>query len=235
MNLGGIDGTSQGWCLTQGTWHDNQITQVGWLYMGHITQLDVMPPFQALTINLPIGLPITKKDRRACDKQVKQLLGNRVSSLFQTPCRSSLTQTDPETLASLGLTKQTQHILPKVKELNDWMTPEKQRYIKETNPELLFVTLAESLPKNTRLMSKKKDQGIHQRIQLLQTLPLFQNLPLEEIIRTEKSHHPILKVPDMIDSLACLAIAGKMVEGSAQSIPETPQQDDQGFYPSIWF
>ena len=231
MKIAGIDGTSQGLCIAIGNWDNDEITQIGWLYIGSFYQLDELDPFHAITINIPIGLPETKKEKRLCDKLAKRLLSDRGSSLFKTPPRNTLTQTDPDTLRLLGVPIQTQNLLHKIKELDEWITPEKQRIIKETHPELVFIELA----KGQRLLSKKKDDGIKQRLALLQELPIFKTLPLMEIVFGEKSHYQAFKVSDMVDSLACLVITTRIITNTAKSLPEDPEKDATGLYHSIWY
>ncbi len=85
-----------------------------------------------LTIDIPIGL---MDGSRACDKAARKLLGRpRGSSVFSPPCRAALGAADHAAASAMnlritgkGLSQQAWGIAPKIKQVDDAMTPECQQ------------------------------------------------------------------------------------------------------------
>jgi predicted RNase H-like nuclease len=103
----------------------------------------------ALAIDMPIGLPATGQSARACDSAARRLLGPRRSSVFPTPARACLGATSyrdacERSFAAVGkqLSIQAFHLLPRVQEVDDAMTPDLQDRAVEAHPELAFARLA---------------------------------------------------------------------------------------------
>jgi predicted RNase H-like nuclease len=107
----------------------------------------------AIAVDMPIGL--LDAGPRSCDVEVRRRLGPRRSSVFPAPLRPMLAaRTYADALAIAGLSKQAYHLIPKVREVDDVMTPARQRWIGEAHPELGFARLLGSpcvAPKRTPL------------------------------------------------------------------------------------
>jgi predicted RNase H-like nuclease len=92
-----------------------------------------------VAIDIPIGL---LEGPRACDVAARKLLGQpRGSSVFPAPCRAALgTKTYPEASATnrlkttKGLSQQAWGITPKIKQVDDAITPDCQRWACEVHP-----------------------------------------------------------------------------------------------------
>jgi predicted RNase H-like nuclease len=129
----------------------------------------------AAGIDIPIGLPAT--GARPCDLEARKLIGPRRSSVFPAPFRSLLSATSFEEAKELsleaegkGVSVQTFSLLPKIKEVDRLMTPERQRKLVEVHPEVSFTVLA-GQPMS---FNKSKSEGRAERLAVLQ--PVFSDL-----------------------------------------------------------
>lgn len=100
----------------------------------------------AAAIDIPIGLPDTGP--RACDVEARRMLGARRSSVFPAPVRGLLGAASYEEASSRsrartgkGLSRQAFAILPKVAEVDEVMTPDRQDHLVEVHPEVSFAVL----------------------------------------------------------------------------------------------
>ena len=89
-----------------------------------------------LGIDIPIGL---LDGSRACDKAARKLLGQpRGTSVFAAPCRASLAAKNHADASAMnlrvtgrGLSQQAFGIAPKIKQVDDAITPECQNFIQK--------------------------------------------------------------------------------------------------------
>ena len=110
-----------------------------------------LPDLGAIAIDIPIGL---LDHARACDIAARKLLGRpRGSSVFPVPCRAAIRATnyDDATAANKQRTGKklsvwTWGIVPKIKEVDDVITPECQQWAFEVYPEVCFWALAGTPP-----------------------------------------------------------------------------------------
>jgi predicted RNase H-like nuclease len=114
--------------------------------VGVIAQIDT-GTLAAVAIDIPIGL--APDGPRRADVEARQRLGPRRSSVFPAPVRSVLTATTYEEACSLSraacgkaVSKQLYNILPKIREVDALVTPERQRRLFEMSPELSLAVLA---------------------------------------------------------------------------------------------
>lgn len=99
-----------------------------------------------LGIDIPIGL---LNGSRACDKAARRLLGQpRGSSVFAAPCRAALSATSHAAASEInrrkttkGLSQQAWGIAPKIKQVDDAITTDCQRWALEVHPEVCFWAL----------------------------------------------------------------------------------------------
>jgi predicted RNase H-like nuclease len=101
----------------------------------------------AVAIDIPIGLP--DEGSRRCDLEARKLIGLRRNSVFPAPFRSvlgALTYEDAATrcraVSGKSLSLQAFGILPKIAEVDDLMSPDRQRHLVEIHPEVCFTVLA---------------------------------------------------------------------------------------------
>jgi predicted RNase H-like nuclease len=158
----GLDGFRRGWVAA---WIDDQGDH-GFDYSPGLGRLLSMPHQQAM-IDMPIGLKIA--GHRKCDISARELLG---ASVF-VGARRNLWEFSDQASANrcywrdegpgMGVSCQLWNIRDKIKEVDDFITPERQTTIGETHPELIFWKLGGPL----RLQGKKSELGRDQRIRIL--------------------------------------------------------------------
>jgi predicted RNase H-like nuclease len=144
MFVAGVDGCRGGW-VTFNVELSAHATSVEVVNLS--TWLRERPPDLACVgIDIPIGL---LKGSRACDKAARKLLGQpRGNSVFPAPCRSALgAQTYAEASSinwqktTRGLSQQAWGIAPKIKQVDDAITSDCQRWAFEVHPEVSFWAL----------------------------------------------------------------------------------------------
>ena len=162
-SVAGVDGCKAGWVLVR---RDNEGRFDGPLI---IESLDDLPPTDITLIDIPIGLP--DRGRRDCDVAARTVLGPlRGRSVFTGARRPLLSMIRRESAHAwgkkqdgLGVTKQLWAILPKIREVDAWITPAHSRGLREGHPELSFFAAA----RRPMGYSKKKAKGRKERLDAL--------------------------------------------------------------------
>jgi predicted RNase H-like nuclease len=208
--VGGLDGCLGGWVLATGP--------VG---LGGPIAVEVVNTFKevlariqagdldAVAVDMPIGLP--DRGPRRCDGEARARLGTRHSSVFPAPLRALLdAATWEEALASSraltdrGISRQAFGILPKVREIDQVITPEMQDRVIEAHPEVSFAALAGG----PMAHSKKKPAGRAERLAALVG-------PFSGITETTGERVPGATPDDVLDAYALLWTAARWVRGEA--------------------
>lgn len=140
--VGGMDGCRSGWVLVT-----IPIKGLGESRVEVVTDLSGIAErvdageLAAVAIDMPIGLPASGP--RACDLQARKLIGPRRSSVFPTPVRGVLEAETYEeaarasiAISGKGISRQVFSILPRIRDVDRFMTPERQRLVVEMHPEL---------------------------------------------------------------------------------------------------
>jgi predicted RNase H-like nuclease len=158
----GLDGFRGGWVVA---WIDDQGNH-GFDYSPSLSRLLSMPHKRAM-IDMPIGLKMS--GHRQCDIRARELVGASVflgarQNLWEFPERASANQyywrhEGP----GMGVSCQLWNIRDKIREVDDFITPDRQATIAEAHPELIFRNFGNQL----RLGGKKSAPGRDQRIRLL--------------------------------------------------------------------
>ena len=101
----------------------------------------------AAAIDIPIGL--ARDGPRRADVEARRQLGPRRSSVFPAPVRSVLAATTyaeacalSRTACGKAISKQLFNILPKIREVDELITPLRQERVFEMSPELSLAVLA---------------------------------------------------------------------------------------------
>lgn len=222
----GIDGCSGGW-------FGIEITEDG-----HPWRLGLFPDIAAVEavwgnsdsiwIDIPIGLRDEGPERN-CDLGARRLLGIRRSSVFPVPCRPAVYTPNYEAACDINeqhtgrrLSKQTWAIVPRIRELDDYLLNNEsmRRKIREIHPELCFWGLAGGHPMNH---NKKTPEGILERRQVLTEV-----FPYTEQVIAEARANPAFRrrvaMDDILDALAA-AVAGLGIGPELSSIPVIPEFD----------
>lgn len=207
MTVAGVDGCRNGWVVAQADPADGAVLDVAVIpSFAEVAQL-LADDVEMIAVDMPIGLP--DAGPRACDREARRLLGPRGSTVFPTPPRSLLGVREyPDALARKraldgnGLSKQTFFLLPKIAELDAAITPEHQRSVVESHPELAFLRRL-----GTPLLSKHTEGGRQQRIDLVHGIAPD---PLPRI--------PHAKPDDVLDAIALTATARALLCGTAERL-----------------
>ena len=158
----GLDGFRGGWVAA---WIDNR-GKHGFDYSPGLSRLLSLPHRRAM-IDMPIGLKMS--GHRECDIRARELVGASVflgarRNFWEFPDQASANQyywrhEGP----GMGVSCQLWNIRDKIREVDDFITPNRQVNLGEAHPELIFRRLADQFP----LQGKKSEPGREQRIKLL--------------------------------------------------------------------
>jgi predicted RNase H-like nuclease len=143
--VAGVDGCRAGWVIV--TCQGRRVVNVSAVadLQTLVEQID-SGTLQVAAIDIPIGL--AEKDRRESDREARKRLGARRSSVFPAPVRAVLAAMSYEEACAISratsgraISKQLFNILPKIREVDALVTPERQRHLVEMSPELSLALL----------------------------------------------------------------------------------------------
>lgn len=157
----GLDGFRFGWVAA---WIDDRGDH-GFDYSPGLTRLLELPHARAM-IDMPIGLPF--EGYRVCDREARKIIG---PSVFLGARRDVWTFTNMASANAKyredgqpGISCQLWNIKEKFKQVDDFISPERQETVREAHPELIFWRLSDQ----ERLPSKKSPEGRERRIAILE-------------------------------------------------------------------
>jgi predicted RNase H-like nuclease len=182
-----------------------------------------------LAIDIPIGL---LDSSRACDKAARKLLRQpRGTSVFAAPCRAALAATTHAAANQInrektgrGLSQQAFGIIPKIKQVDDAMTPDSQQWAFEVHPEVCFWALNQYRPMTH---NKKTKDGIAERIGALR--PVF-----PEIDQCLAGRPSRVGADDLLDAAAAAWSALRWHRGEAECVC-LPEHDEKGLALSSYY
>ena len=233
--VAGVDGCKAGWFAVLWNVDENTFTY------------RVAPDFwavhtfaataQVIAVDIPIGLlDHAVPGGRACDTLARKQLGPiRASSVFSPPVRAALecaayadalkANRDSSDHA-LGLSRQCFGILPKIREVDRFMTPELQQTVFEVHPELCFSEMNNGQPIP---LGKSTSEGITARKDLL-----IQNGFGAFLSQALSSRIPGAAQDDILDACAACWTARRIASGMATPIPASPPLDSRGLRMEMW-
>jgi len=237
--LAGADGCPAGWVVAF-VRADLQEARVRLL--PRFADVPAAPEAPAIiAIDIPIGLPErVGYGGRAAENAVRPLLGARQSSVFPVPSRSAIAAEDYREACRIALltsepprkvSKQLFMLAPKIREVDAVLRGNTvlARRVFEVHPEVAFWRLngeaALSQPK------KVKSRPYEPGLALRRTLLIGAGLPAAAV---EASPPKGSGPDDLIDALACAAIARRIHAGEARPFPEPPERDAFGLTMAIW-
>jgi len=183
----------------------------------------------ALTIDMPIGL---LDGSRACDKAARKLLGQpRGASVFAAPCRATLFAKNHAAasatslrITARGLSRQAWSLTPKIKQVDDAITTECQKWAFEVHPEVCFWALAGERPMTYR---KKTKAGHNERRRLIRAV-------FPDIERHLQNRPVGVGQDDLLDAAVAAWTAVRIYKGEGQRVCE-PERDANGLEAAIWY
>lgn len=230
--------------------------RAGWLVAmirpdGDEARIRVVPRFseiiaapenpRVIAVDMPIGLPErTGQGGRTAENAIRPLLGARQSSVFSVPSRSALQALDYRQACAIALetsdpprkiSRQLFMIAPKIREVDDALRGHAgiAARVHEVHPELAFWRLngGRALGEPKKVRSRPHEPGLALRRELL----IAAGLPRETV---EAKSPAGAAADDLIDALACAAIARRIHAGTATPFPDPPPLDAYGLRMAIW-
>jgi predicted RNase H-like nuclease len=182
-----------------------------------------------LAIDIPIGL---LDGSRACDKAARMLLGQpRGASVFAAPCRASLSAMNHAAatatnlrITGRGLSQQAWGIASKIKQVDDAITPQSQKWVFEAHPEVCFWALAGERP---MAHGKKTKAGVEERLELVRAV-------FPDIERHLQNRPSRVGKDDLLDAAVAGWTALRLYNDEALQVCE-PEQDSNGLMACIWY
>ncbi|MET3961276.1 putative RNase H-like nuclease [Marmoricola sp. OAE513] len=223
----GVDGCPGGWVGvaldTDGTTAVHVAGAIAALVESVRQNLDV----RVVAVDMPIGL--ADRDARRADGLVRAELGPKSSSVFTPPTRAAVYASSWEeakeiniaaTASGTSIAVQTWGIVPKIREVDQWLRTRPRVEVVEVHPELAFARLA-----GTPVISRKATpEGADERRALLTgaglTAPHYyagQGFALD----------------DLLDACACAWSASRHAAGESESFPPEPEVFSDGLPAAI--
>jgi predicted RNase H-like nuclease len=187
------------------------------------------PPFVA--VDIPIGLlEHAVRGGRGCDQEARSLLGPpRGRSVFSPPVRAALRCADyaaanrankTSSPDKIGISRQSFGLSEKMREADEFTTPELQPPVCEVHPELCFYQLNGRQPMKH---SKKKREGLLERRSVLVKAGFA-------VVISAIGQYPRTKVAedDILDACVACWTAERILNEQAICIPAEPPLDGRG-------
>ncbi len=228
--VAGVDGCRAGWIVVL-----LQRTRRGWTHQVTLCPkfadvLALEPSPTVIAIDMPIGLlDLPQPGGRVCDRQARQLLGRRASSIFTPPTRPMLEATHYDQVRALGLSIQSFNILPKIREVDQLMTLALQQRVHEAHPELAFLALAGAPLQH----NKKTPEGREERLCILEgTFRGIRQAFNNDCLVFKRAE---VALDDVLDAYVLAWTALRMSTGRANRVPGDPPVDRSGLRMEIWY
>jgi len=237
--LAGVDGCPSGWVVA---FARADLSEVRVRLVARFIDVPAAAEAPAvIAIDVPIGLPERAGyGGRAAENAVRPLLGARQSSVFSVPSRAAIAAQDYREACRIALatsepprkvSKQLFMLAPKIREVDAALRADvtlSQRVF-EVHPEVAFWRLngdvALSEPKKVK--SRPYEPGLALRRRLL----ISAGLPAASV---EASPPKGAGPDDLIDALACAAIARRIHADEARPFPDPLERDVFGLRMAIW-
>jgi predicted RNase H-like nuclease len=237
--VAGVDGCRNGWVVAMARPHGSEV------------RVRVVPRFAdvltvaeapvVIAVDIPIGLPErVGYGGRAAENAVRPLLGARQSSVFSVPSRAALAAQDYREACGIALatsepprkvSKQLFMIAPKIREVDACLRADDSAAARvyEVHPELAFWRLngERALDEPKKVKSRCYEPGLALRRRLL----IGAGFPADVVDAPPLGG---AGPDDLLDALACAAIARRIHEGLARPFPDPPERDALGLKMAIW-
>jgi len=237
--LAGVDGCRSGWIVA---FAQLEGRDVHLRIVPHFADVLAAPEAPAvIAVDMPIGLPErVSRGGRAAENAVRPLLGARQSSVFSVPARATFAAPDYRAACAVALTtsdpprkvsKQLFMIAPKIREVDSCLRADEMAAARvyEVHPELAFWRLNgdRALDQPKKVKGRCYEPGLALRRRLLIAAGFSAEIA---DAAPPKGAGP----DDVIDALACAAIARRIHAGMARPFPDPPERDACGLPMAIW-
>jgi predicted RNase H-like nuclease len=247
--LAGVDGCRRGWLavLVRPDGKDVCISDV----IEDFAEILSAPKAPAIiAVDMPIGLPET--GGRAAETIVRPRLGKLSRSVFPVPSRQAVFseigrfENEMERYAAhrraclvaeatsnppKRIPMQTFGIFPKIRKLDEYLRTKSnaRERVYEVHPELAFWRLNGDCPLD--MPKKKKGRPYEPGLALRRALLIASGLSKEAVNAAPPKG---AGADDLLDALACAAVARRIHAGIAQPFPDPPPRDAFGLPMAIW-
>jgi predicted RNase H-like nuclease len=237
--LAGVDGCTGGWLVA---FVRPQADAVRLRIVPRFAEALATPEDAAVVaVDIPIGLPERAGvGGRVAENAVRPLLGERRSSVFSVPSRAAVYARDYREACGIALatsepprkvSKQLFNIAPKIREVDECLRadPAIAARVFEVHPEVAFWRLNgdRALSEPKKIKGRPNEPGLVLRRRLLVDTGLPAN-----VVNAPPPHGA--GPDDLLDALACAAIARRIYAGLARPFPNPPPRDAFGLPMAIW-
>lgn len=235
LPVAGVDGCPGGWVAVIDAGNHLPLRAVAAVTFEDL--LRELEEASVLGVDIPIGLP--DRGARSADLAAREILGpGRASSVFPAPCRPLLAARDyPEACAlakaaspeGKAISQQAFNLLPRIRQVDDFMTPRRQERVREIHPELCFVALNGG---QALRYPKKIKEGREERKRLLEAA----GLAADALSRPRVPGGKVAPLVDVLDAAAACWTARRLAEGRAERVPlGEPPLDSRGLRMEMWY
>ena len=235
--LAGVDGCTGGWIVAFVRLNGGEARMRIVRRFAEVLAAPEQPAMVA--VDMPIGLPErTGPGGRAAENTIRPLLGARQSSVFSVPSRAAIDATDYGDACRIAqatsdpprkVSKQLFNIAPKIREVDECLRGNPSTPVFEVHPELAFWRLNGGRPLTEP--KKVKSQPYKPGLALRRGLLISAGLP-EAVVNAVPPKGAA--ADDLLDALACAAIARRIHAGTAEPFPNPPPRDAFGLTMAIW-
>jgi predicted RNase H-like nuclease len=128
-----------------------------------------------------------------------------------------------------GISQQAFHIRERIRAVDDLLTPALQAKVREGHPEVTFAVMNGGRPMKHH---KRTPEGLAERLTILAAFGVNGFDPIAARAHLGKSR---VEIDDIVDAVAMLVTAKRIVEGRATAFPDGPAcLDDRGLEMRIW-
>ncbi|MBI4274504.1 MAG: DUF429 domain-containing protein [Rhizobiales bacterium] len=237
--LAGVDGCTGGW-IAVFVHPTGDATHIR--VAPHFSDVARAPEVPAIiAVDVPNGLPkYIGLGGREAENAVRSLLGARQSSVFSVPSRAAIYANDYRDACRIALrtsnpprkvSKQLFMIVPKIREVDKALRayPLLARHTFEVHPEVAFWRLNGELALDEP--KKVKGRAYQPGLTIRRKLLIANGLPPSAV---EAAPPKGAGGDDLLDALACAAIARRIHSGVAKPFPDPPPRDEFGMPMAIW-
>lgn len=228
LRVAGLDGCRGGWisvAMPLGA-PGEAVTEVNADFAAAMAALAACA---TVVVDMPIGLAETPPGR-GTEALMRARLGPRRASVFEPPLRAALHAASQDEATRLnraaggkGISAQAFNILPRIREIDRWITPDAQARIREGHPEVAFARLAGA----PLAHPKRATAGRDERMALLARAGL-------DTDALETARPRGAAADDLWDAAVLALVAARVAKGCALRIPDEPARDARGLWMEIW-
>lgn len=219
----GIDGCKAGWLAI---WTNNN--EFDYYVCDTLDRCrSTYPGAKKFLIDIPIGLT-SKSNTRTIDKVMRKNLKGRASTVFTPPCREALSfgeyeeaSTENFNVTGKYLSKQSFNIIPKIRQMDDFVTRTTDLEIIESHPEICFKFFNNG---NVVLSKKTSTQGIKQRLNILETYNRHARKFYKKVC--DETKRKDVQRDDILDAL-CLSICLEISAGDINFLSDDNNVDER--------